>query len=401
MYRRETRIRSTGLTLQTENIVSAGDYQFIRTGQSVPKFRALIKSKLSATSPYSVETTNLRYISPFGVTSIRKQPFQGGLTYDEKWFGYYFNNLPTFNATDLSAADVLALTRAYKQLEKAQTHANGMQFLGELHEVITMFKHPYRSALNLVDKYISNVQKHRKRYRPAASPKARKRFEKAVADSWLETAFGLKPLISDVKDLAETAARFQYDSRREKAIGFAEVQIEGIVNNFGLGNPTNYIIGNCNEVKKTYAGVKYIAYLDWSRSAAFGSTSRLVELAGFRLDKFIPTLYELAPWSFLLDYFSNLGTVIETGCAAQSVVKFVVKTTQLRAEQNSTTYGIPANVTLLTINFSSNAGEMFLVRKRFVRSSSGLLSRVPFSLELPGSKTKWANIAALWISKSK
>jgi hypothetical protein len=401
MYKRYTQVSSNGSTLQTFRIVQGSPYQIIKSGQSVPKYRSIIKNRGNAFSPYSIEATNLRYISPFGVRSVRRAVPEGGPFYAETWDGYNFESMPSFGSLDSSAADTLALTRCYKRLSEAQSHVNGMQFLGELHEVVSMFKHPYRSAVRLVDQYVSNVAKAARKTQPRRSGKGRKQFEKAVADAWLETAFGLKPLISDVKGLAEAAARFQYDSRREKLIGSAEVPIFQNTMLVNLGNQTNYIIGNCNESRRTVARVKYTAYMDWSRSAAFGSVNRLGELVGFRADLFIPTLYELTPWSFLVDYFTNLGTVIETGCASQANVKFVMKSVQLECEQTSVTYGTPSLANIPVISFIDNPGVMKLVRKKFIRSNYAQLPSVPFTFELPGSASKYANILALWSSKMR
>jgi hypothetical protein len=280
-----------------------------------------------------------------------------------------------------------------------------MQFLGELHEVISMFKRPYHSAVHLVDTYLERAASAVRRYKPQSrhSPKqARKNLQKALSDSWLETAFGLQPLISDTRDLAEAAARFSYDRRRDVVTASATVQTQGFTS-----STVNSISGTNirlrTDIRETEThSTMFRVFLDWTRSADLGSLGRLAELTGFRPDLFIPTIYELIPYSWLVDYVSNLGDVIETGCQGQNMVKASIETIRNSVESHQvyTPETAPASMSRV-VESSYSPGTAVLRRKYFLRTGGlGPLPTVPFQLSLPGHAGQYLNVGALWLSKT-
>lgn len=130
-----------------------------------------------------------------------------------------------------------------------------------------------------------------------------------------------------------------------------------------------------------------------------GSVARLQGLFGFNLEEFVPTVYELMPWSFLVDYFSNLGTVIETGCASQSMIKFALKTTTFESTVVSLQTPYPSSASIPVVYSLISPGSVKQVRKRVLRAAYTQLPNVPFSVSLPGSRMQYANMLALWKSQ--
>jgi hypothetical protein len=50
---------------------------------------------------------------------------------------------------------------------------------------------------------------------------------------------------------------------------------------------------------------------------------RAVELSGFQFRDFVPTVWELIPYSFVSDYFVNIGDILEAACTDTSIVRRV------------------------------------------------------------------------------
>jgi hypothetical protein len=377
----------------------------LRSGQSVPNWRARIKSGQAATSPFVGNYFNMRESKPFRGQITRKQPSPSAPVYAESVYGTVSDGVPSFGDLNTSLTDTQALTKIYGALRGAQSHASGMTVLGELRETLRSLRRPYTTAVQLVDTYLDKAFKASKRYRwkdgsAAHRRRVRPRVEKALADAWLETAFGLVPLISDVKDIAEAVARFENDSHRERIFGRAENVVSGSNARTIVGTATSYIQIQ-KDVKETMTHkVQYLAFLEWKQSADFGSNRRLVELMGFRPDLFIPTVYELLPWSFLVDYFSNLGDVIETGCQSQSLVSFAMKTTILESKRSCLQTPVPTSAPIPIVYSLCEPGSVTQVRKRVTRSSYSQLPAVPLLFSLPGSKMKYANMLALWKSNT-
>jgi hypothetical protein len=397
---RFTSVDSVGTTTFGEGAIQSN---LTKSGSNVPKFRSIIKSGGNAFSVYSrTGDLNVKELYPFGFFVRTKNAENPPKIYPESVAGTWFSALPSSPRTDITDASTQALTKLYKRLSEQQTHFHGMQFLGELRETVALFKHPFRTARTLVDKYMEDVRKNALRYQPRRSLPGRRKFEKAIADSWLEVAFGIKPLLSDVKDAAKAAIQLAYDNnyKRDRIVATAEVLYDGANSSVNASTGTSFVRLNQVTVSQTVHRARWVAYLDWTRSAATGSMERVLEVTGFRPDLFVPTLYELAPWSFLVDYFSNLGTVIETGCQSQSVVKFALLSYHLERVDRSVTNALGSIV--LTSDIFGSPGRQTVIRKSFFRpNATSQIPSVPFSVSIPGKPTQYVNMLALWRGKAK
>lgn len=340
-------------------------------------------------------------VVPFDAVIRTKDPSAtSGWRVDHVW-GTWFPSLPAVGSQDTTDAARIALTRLYSRLSAMQTHSRGMQFLGELRETIQMLRSPYQGIRRLFDQYISRVERHGRRYSWRRSPRARQQFLNAVGSTWLETSFGLLPLMNDVKELSETALMLALNDnkKRDRVVGSAQT--------FVAGQSTDLITGvagtTYGRIRSRGRGniehrVRYEAFLDWSRTAAVGSLERVLDMSGFRMDLFIPTIYELIPWSWAVDYVSNLGTVIETGCQSQSMVKFcfmsssVINTIETQTEVEAP-FGVPDTSVL------GQTGRHKVVRSSFVRSpAQAVIPSVQLQLSFPGRPTQYANVLAVWAS---
>lgn len=375
-----------------------------RDGVGQPKWRSIIKSgQNAATTLNGTRTRRLSYAPFSGTVGFDPVPLLDPASYSENVIGMSAtaNTNPVHvTGTSLVSAENSALISALGRVRQQRTQFQGLTFLGELKETLTMLKHPFQGVRKYVDQYFTDLRKMQKgRSGNQSRSKRRESFLTTAAGAWLEVSFGIKPLLSDTKDAAEAIARYQNDSRRSVVTGYGEdVKVQDSIADEYYGN---YTIVSVKERRRTTQSVRYKVYMDYSRSADFQSTDRLLQLVGFTPENFVPTIWELIPWSFLIDYFSNVGNVLEAGCTSQNEVKFTVRTQRLETIRVITcTPGLsnPAHLSRFWEKNPADIGECITSRATIFRSPAGALDTPKFELSLPGRPVQWGNMLALWQS---
>jgi len=365
--------------------------------------------------------------TPFTASEVRRTLYEDGFTtvtikagtkdrpeyYTESFAGTlgYTVNAPSMILSRTSSADNEALKRVYAAIKQQQQNFSGGTFLGEFRESVKMILRPASALRDGISKYSGILTK---RMNGAISRgQSRKQRSKALLDaasgSWLEASFGWAPLISDIKGLAETAARFQYDFRHAEVRGYGKTDkvFEFEPDTIHLAN---YLNGHVLQRDRGRHLVVYRVGISAVNTSDFGSINRLAQLSGFNLSDFAPTLWELTPWSFLVDYFTNLGDVINAVSTGTASVKWVNKSDVLSCTRTVNT-GCTIDDMARQISDVSHSvsnlhtingfGRSEVVRKDVVRSQPASLPVPSLEFSLPGSPFKYANILALAIQQDR
>lgn len=306
-----------------------------------------------------------------------------------------------------------ALSYAIKDARSKQTHFRGGNFLAELADTIRGLRNPVKGFRGLLDAYHRNGRKRVKRavgrrslprtqedFRRLErdSPDVARAAQRALGDSWLEANFGWQPLLSD--------AVSAYQGLRRLATRIPLARFSGFKEN---DDPPTYASGTINlqitpmdwtvrtETKYTvhfYGAVK----IEVSQP-----TSAKIEEFGVRARDFLPAVWEAIPYSFLIDYFSNIGDIIETVSFPRSDLAWISRTFR--------NHTIRSTEQVAIAEFSdpafpaSNSNKVFAFQSPRVKWDRKYVSRTAYSdsivpslrFEIPGSKNwkKWCNIAAL------
>lgn len=297
---------------------------------------------------------------------------------------------------DTTEADLEARINFFKQIRKARQSFQSGVFLGELAETLRMIRRPGASLRQLVTSYSANAKKRIAKEKTTASKK------KALAGTWLEFSFGWKPLVQDVDNLAETLAEhgFNRDVIPVRAWGKRESLVPTSVIAGGLTISTNYSfqLGTSN--------LAYVRFLGAVSNEA-STTKKEFRRWGLHPDDFVPTVYNLIPYSFLVDYFSNLGDLIDavsvrnvqTAWMCQTVIKQAIRR-PLFLRNDFKESACPANTVRTKIIQATASHSSFEIGWRHVARSTPLtpsISAGDFRLRIPGveSPWKWLNIAGL------
>jgi len=378
------------------------DIRNFRQGVSCPSWASKIRSGADATTSFEAQRetltgtlTSSHFMERFKVGG-QWTPFN--IQEYENWYNPVRVSLSGLSE---SSADNLALRKGFNALRKQRSHFQGMIFLGEAGESIGMIRDRGQKLFLGLTNYLSYLKGSALRARFSRGGKVNQfRLRQYLADTWLEYSFGWRPLISDINDAAKAYRQLinQTDNRRERIMVMGNVPMD----TFDYGTDITSV-GNVVFYEHGFArrgcSIRYIIFLKYSASGANPDISAM-ERFGFTLNDFIPAVWELTPWSFLVDYFTNIGDILNAVTTSQSDVQFVVRT--------AIKYGISEKTTHLdtrTMNqwygdknryeWSGSPGHTFYTIRTVSRSSQGNLRYPSFEVSVPIRTTQWLNMAAL------
>lgn len=190
-----------------------------------------------------------------------------------------------------SNEDVL-LMRAYANINKAPVM--GGESVSDLGQTISMLKRPFKSASDLLLTIARGKMRHLERSGGSVA--------RASANAWLEYRYGWKPIILDMQTIIKEAHK-----KREKCdqlrlvsrAGDMQESTDSINWSAQSGGGTT---GGRTSYKRTKCDVG-VMYDYKSRT----STEELQRILGFRARDVPATLWELVPYSFVVDWFVNVG----------------------------------------------------------------------------------------------
>lgn len=216
---------------------------------------------------------------------------------------------------NLAAAQFLAKCRShYQQMQ-------GLTALGELGETLRMLRRPAENLRNLSKDWLDFLKKRKK-----SNPK---KWTQDIGGAWLEQAFGWRPLIHDINDSVDAYQDLQSrltkpmirkisaGSKKTWDVSDTLATRVGSLASVGLGPRYRCIRADCYEQHS----VRFRGAV-----AAQSDTPEWVDVQkayGFDVGSFVPTAWELLPWSFLVDYFTNIGECLNSVTTVTTNVQWV------------------------------------------------------------------------------
>lgn len=400
-----------------------------RSGTDNKFYRNFIRLNLSATNPMAVSSLDtqwcwskndyrdgvpdwhfkkgpiprlqLRYAFPPGADEWVQRPVEA---YQEGP-SEGFPTAPFFSGiADPKLARASAMSKAFKQLRKEQRRLQGLVVLGELRKTIQMLKRPLSSLRSGVNDYFTAVQRRTRGVK-------RSRVKDVLADTWLEYSFGWVPFLNDVRDAAELAASVVQKQKRATFRTFGEdSHLINLNASQVIGAEYAHLRRITSDTERAFCIVR--VGLDCRLDQGYGSTFEyLRRAAGFTFSDFVPAAWELIPWSFLIDYFSNVGDVLEAATTDVTALRWV-NVTEVYESERRVDFILDTESTINYFNTHFRAKDFgnvavidsreegllgcYRSKRRTVSRWSGSLMVPPLRLEIPTSPLKFLNLAALF-----
>jgi hypothetical protein len=267
-----------------------------RSGSSNPDYKRQIAAGVNAGTPYSAVIKTWKPVTIKGSASLFK-PLNGQLRtieYDAQDF-FAPEAYDPAGVSD-SDADYAARQQFVSKYQSRRTAFQGGVFFGELREAVEMIRRPAKALRDGLDSYYSDVKKRLKKKK---KKKSRKRI---IQDTWLEYSFGWSPLVNDVLDACKLAAAQPYWAY-ERMSGVAGRDDKSDVYKATTGS--SFLKIDYTISRKSSCVVRYKGAV----SAVAGPVP-FSEQMGLSWSNVLPTAWELIPYSFLVDYFTNIGDII-------------------------------------------------------------------------------------------
>lgn len=352
--------------------------------------RLIARGESACTYLHGVQTSVRGSFDGRYYSSYRDKFASGGEFEKEGCFSAFTDVPGNPDSLVLTTAKNEALKIFNAKAAKALTAMQSLVAAGELGETARMLNGHGRSIKRGLVGYVQDLD--RKIFRGGFNPRSALRD---VSGRWLEFAFGIKPLVSDIEDALKGIDRLQYRSPR--------IRITGVGIDHRNVSTTDMSI-SCNHgalilfKKERKQSVRYKLTGMVSINPNLPPVRREF---GITWSEFVPTLWELLPWSFLVDYFTNLGDVIGTLRVQRSNINWVM----YGWEKKESITAVPSGFVRGT-NPDPNRFEFicqyrpasidYSVENRIVERDNYHESLVPaLVFEIPGLGLKWVNMAAL------
>lgn len=371
-----------------------------RTGEKNPRWRAQIAAG------HQAGTTMSGYREVYqpqeGYAAITRKYSPAYPAFPKPWsltaFWATFSSSYTADdpdSLDVTEADNMAKRIFVEKVRKKQTTFQGGIFAAEAYKTITLIRNPAKTLRERLGGYFNSLTRRGGILRREKTPKGRRN---ALADSWLEASFGWRPLLHDIDSGAQALAEsgiIERDTRSPvRALGFSEETSHGPVVQLGQGYPGQYV----QHLRRERVEVRYIALVDTGSYSVFNPTR-----IGFDPSNWLPTVWEVVPWSFLIDYFANIGDIISAASLNTSGVRWTLRTERKITSVETLNLGPKAlqSSTVFTDNYAVFRPSRLLHERRSVHRSPYNGDFVPtLEFQIPRTGTQWLNIAALAVSRN-
>lgn len=369
----------------TNNVLSGTNTR--TDGGSVPGYRQRIAQGIDATSSLS----GTKYTVAISNGSLEHTWFRSS---DRNYIRYARTGnitnpaIPGSTGFAVTVADNQAISSFISAARQVQTSIQGGTVLGELRETLQMIRRPAMALRKGLSDYLVTL---RKRRRGSAKHRAR-----VAAGTWLEYSFGWTPLIRDI-DAAAKALATDYSLRRE------------IVPVRGFGRDDRLLTSSSNEfqdigtlkwmihIRKTET--VYVIYRGGVLCEVDNPLLMRAQNFGFMPKDFVPTLWELIPYSFLVDYFTNIGDILSCWSFGSSNFSWknrteVRSTKELRTTTPGSKPFLGGGYELKVNHLASGSSEAEVRTVQRSRHEGALIPSLGFQIPGVGSR-RWINLSAL------
>lgn len=287
-------------------------FQGTKVGVNNPYWSSQTKMHIDATTNYQASYGNAGQ-NPRITTEVMTDDRVH--TYSTRTDGFCSCLLP-FGGSSAFASDPytnnLALTRFNNKLRSADNSVNVLVPIGELKDLKATILGAAEVGLNFL-KVAQDLKKGR--LKQAVRDKNQlarisKNYYKALSNAWLEYSFGIKPMVADIKNIGASIQSHLDKVGHTVELSAGARSTVTIDNGYTAGYQDQAVslTFGC-KTEHVYSALYKGAYT--TKVIANNDYGAIQDHYGLHLSSLPSLAYELLAFSWVFDYFTNLGTYLE------------------------------------------------------------------------------------------
>lgn len=366
-------------------------------GSKNPSYKDQIRQVVSATTAASGVKHKVEYKSAHGrydweTQEDPKSPFnQKGYTIVNWWIPSIVTGTPSTNQAAMASARNQAIAKLYDRISSIESSAQTGEDLGEISQTLKLLRSPLQPLRNLIT---STVSKHHRAINGyQGTVQSAQRTAKALGDTLLEYRFGIKPLVNTVADVAVGLQNRDYMAHYIPF--FAEASTEHNSSLDSTFEGVDILTFQVSRVAKEKRTVRFNGV--WGVQVGVNRRS-VADVASLRLRDVVPTIWNLIPYSFLVDYFTNVGDIVNGLTLPWGGVRWCVETNKSVYSSSATIGSLVVQPTRYRPRNTVSSGYSRYSYEAFARTGVVSIPRPTLEFNVPSGR-QWQNIAALIIGR--
>lgn len=357
----------------------------VKTGTKVDGWKTKLARNQDASSNYTRRGGRILRLQP-AKQSGRVINLQNPSIWTNVEMTYNFDEVsipPSVSAVDYSESDRLAMKTYYSNLAEAMEQFQSIPFIKEFKQTKQLLG---ETAFRLFNTFYSkgkSLKSYARRLKRQGFPW--RTASRDISSRWLEYQFGMKPLISDLDGLLELMSNGMPND-------------SFVIRGTGRHIPSRVIDGH--QVASFPIAINVTGYRQTSAVSRLAVGIRvkpsLFNSVGLSLRSIPGAVWEVTPWSFLVDYFYDVQGWLNSKTYGSLPFVYGVwsRTTTLKLAYSGA--AAPVTQSNYTRSQISN-GFIDVELKHFNRSVLNAMPTYVPSVELAGplKGMRWANVASL------
>jgi hypothetical protein len=310
-----------------------------------------------------------------------------------------YANTPSSGSVDVDA-DNRAKRAFLRDLINAKTRFQSLVALGEFGENLRMANGAAMSLQEAIREWKNRTYfQHFKKGMPGRG-KLNVALT-AITSSWLEFSFGWQPAANDIRNYLVAAQSLLNDQGQFKGTYLR-----------AKGNSTSISTAHrkysCGVYKTSVSEVEQVdrtvIYRGWYEGSPVSMPDEMTAF-GLTLEEIPMAIYDLTPWTWLLDYFVNVGDVINALSYWRSGLRWTNKTVRHRGRVYHANCQVEPSPGFESWGARVDSFTPHTFHSKYLRWTRGPYTGtfVPeLTFQIPGLDTRWANVASLaWLKSWK